>query len=264
MRLQYSFSTLFLSALLFLPGVHAAQPSESLGFAPLFVIPDKISINAFYKGTEVEIRSELPLDCDAAVVKIQGDDEEITLKRKGKVYIFWLNVDDITISRAPGIYILNSSAPLEKACSVDGQRKLVLGYDALKARIGIQGKNALSGSEFSDFITLKEHSGSYSQSSTAQLVPAADNKGKSLRTVLHIPPVMPSGDYQIQMYYFKDRTLLGESSAPLSVQKVGLPRYLYSLAFEHPAFYGVFACIIAMITGFIMSLIFGSRGRRKR
>ena len=35
----------------------------------------------------------------------------------------------------------------------------------------------------------------------------------------------------------------------LRVEKKGIPKYLYSFAFDHPAFYGLFACIIAMATG---------------
>jgi hypothetical protein len=50
----------------------------------------------------------------------------------------------------------------------------------------------------------------------------------------------------------------------LRVEKKGIPKYLYSFAFDHPAFYGLFACIIAMATGIIMSLVFGSRKRKKR
>jgi hypothetical protein len=75
---------------------------------------------------------------------------------------------------------------------------------------------------------------------------------------------MPSGDYPVHLYYFKDGILSGESEVMLRVEKKGIPKYLYSFAFDHPAFYGLFACIIAMATGIIMSLVFGSRKRKKR
>ena len=262
MRTLFRFPISIVSMLLLTAGLHAAQRLENRDSTNLSITPDTIRINAFYKGTEVAVSADLPVDCNGAVVKIQGTEEQITLKRKGKVYIFWLNVDDVTISNAPGIYIVNSSGPLNDICAAETRQTLLLGYDALKEHIKIRSKNDLLGSEFSDFIKLKEHNSSYQQNTTAQLIPAADNKGYSFRASLNIPPVMPSGDYQILLYYFKDLTLAGKSSATLKVGKVGVPNYLYSLAFNHPAYYGVFACIIAMATGIVMSLIFGSRRKR--
>jgi uncharacterized protein (TIGR02186 family) len=239
--------------------VFAQSHAES---SKVSIAPDAIRINAFYKGTDVKVRADLAYGCDEAVVKIQGDDEEAVLKRKGKVSIFWLNLDEVAFDNAPEIYILNSSNSLDSICSIEERNKLILGYDALRERIGIHCKNALSGSEFSDFMKLKEHNGSYQQSATGQLLADANNKS-TFTAVLHIPPVMPAGSYRVNLYCFKNRVLLEESHAVLSVEKVGVPKYLYSLAFGNPAAYGLLAIIIAMTTGIVMGLIFGSRTRRK-
>ena len=262
MRTLFRFPIVTVVLLLAALWVHGTQRRESRESTNLSLVPDTIRINAFYKGTEVAVSADLPVDCDSAVVKIQGTDEEVALKRKGKVYIFWLNVDDVTVANAPSTYIVNSSESLEGICPAETRKTLLLGYDALKEHIAIHSKNKLAGSEFSDFIKLKEHNSSYQQSTTAQLLPSPDEKHRPFKAFLHIPPVMPAGDYQILLYYFKDRTLMGESRANLEVEKVGIPKYLYSLAFNHPALYGVFACIIAMATGFIMSVIFSSRKKK--
>ena len=194
------FPILVACILLSAPSFRAAPIPEEREATNLSVTPEVIRINAFYKGTDVEVSADLPIDCTGAVVKIQGDDEEITLKRKGRVYFFWLNIDDVTISDAPDVYILNSSIPLDRLRAVDPQHTLLLGYDALKEHINIRCKNALSGSEFSEFIKLKEHNGSYQENATAQLLPAAGKTHNSFKAVLHIPPVMPSGEYRIQYY----------------------------------------------------------------
>ena len=264
MRTMFRSLLLISSLLLFNPVLHTAQLPEDAESSNISIAPDTIHINAFYKGADVAVSADLPIDCDGAAVKIQGKDEEITLKRKGKVYIFWLNVDDVTVSNAPGIYILNSTAEPESISAIEAQRSCLLGYDALKEHIDFKGKNALTGSEFSEFIKLKEHNSSYQQNTTAQLRPSPDKERHSFNAILHIPPAMPSGNHQILLYYFRDRALMGRSSTTLRVEKVGLPNYLYSLAFDHPAFYGVFACIIAMAAGITMGLILGSRKRRKK
>jgi hypothetical protein len=233
------------------------------GSSQIDVIPDLISIGAFYKGTDVNIRAELPDGCDGVVLKIQGEDEEITLSRKGKVSIFWLNVDEVAVSKAPGIYMINSSGPLDTICALKDQDAWTLGYKALQKRIHMQSRRDLSGSEFSEFIMLKEHGEAYQRLTTAQLIRAAGNSPK-LEAVFHIPPVMPSGDYQIQLYCFENLVLMEQFDAQLRIEKIGLPNWLYSLAFAHPAAYGLLAIIIAMATGAVMGLIFGSRSRRKQ
>lgn len=238
----------------------AQTPNGSLH---IDVSPDFISINTFYKGADVNIRAELPDGCDGAVLKIQGKDEEIQLNRKGKISVFWLNVDEVTVSNAPGIYMINASGPLDKICALKDQDAWTLGYRALQKQIRIQSQKELSGSEFSEFIALKEHKGAYQSITTAQLTQIAANR-PSLEAVFHIPPVMPSGDYVIQLYCFKNLVLMGRSNAQLHVEKIGLPNRLYSLAFDHPAAYGLLAIIIAMATGIMMGLIFGSRSRRKQ
>lgn len=260
MRSLFCFLMLFLFLSPFEQSALLAQtPGEPSNIA---VMPDSIRIDAFYKGMDVTVRADIPYACDGAAVKIQGDDEEVVLKRKGKVSIFWLNVDEVAISNAPGIYILNSSDSLESISSLDEQKTLMLGYEALRQRASIHCKNALSGSEFSEFVKLKEHNGSYQESATAQLLMETDKK-RVFKAVLHIPPVMPSGDYRISLYYFKNLALMGELDTAFNVEQVGVPKYLYSLASGHPAAYGLLAIVIAMTTGIVMGVIFGSRARRK-
>ena len=264
MRLMRTRFPLFLLLLLLAwiqPDLRAAQTPEAASHFE--VTPDLIRINAFYKGTDVHIRAELPVGCDGAVLKIQGEDEAVELNRKGRVSIFWLNVDEVIVSNAPGIYMINSTGPLDKVCTPGDQTKWTLGYRALQDRIHIQSGKELSGTEFPEFVALKEHNGSYQRLTTGRLIHDAAG-GPGLEAVLHIPPVMPSGNYQIQLYCFKKLVFMGQSAAGIRVEKVGLPNSLYSLAYGHPAAYGVLAILIAMATGIVMGLIFGSRSRRKQ
>lgn len=255
---------LSLSAAMLVLALSAARISLSSEIPTVSIDPETIQIDLFYKGTDLVVHADLPANCDGAVVKIQGRAENVSLKRKGKVSLLWLNVDDVTVEEAPDIYILDSSDSIENICSPEGRQKLLLGYDALQERISIRGEKGLAGSVFSEFIKLKEHYGAYRMTSTAQLNRDDNAPNNAFEAVLRIPPVMPSGDYPVRLYFFEKGILSGESEATLRVEKKGIPKYLYSLAFDHPAFYGLFACVIAMATGIVMSLIFGSRKRKKR
>ncbi len=233
------------------------------GSAQIKLSPESVNIDAFYKGLDVIVNATIPKDCDGAAVKIQGDDEKAVLNRKGKISILWLNVAEVTVANAPGIYILDASSPLNSFCTFEEQKRLTLGYAALRERIVIHCEKPLSGSEFDEFILLKEHNGSYRHTTSATLLPA-QNTSKTFSSALRIPPVMPSGNYLVRLYCFKNLVLMGQASAELSVEKVGIPNYLHSLAYGHPAVYGLLAIVIAMATGIIMGMIFSSRARGKR
>jgi uncharacterized protein (TIGR02186 family) len=261
MNRRFPFLLLFLPMVLSIP---RSLPAQSQDKPPsLDVAPDLIRISTFYRGADVHIRAELPDGCDGAVLKIQGEDEEIQLNRKGRVSIFWLNVDEVTVSGAPGIYMINSSGPLNGICTRKDQNAWTLGYEALERRIRFQSGKALSGSEFPEFISLKENNGSYQRTTEARLTQNGDRQ-PALEADFYIPPVMPSGSYPIKLYCFKDLVLMAQSSAEIRVEKIGLPNYLYGLAHTHPAYYGLLAIVIAMATGIIMGLVFGSRSRRKQ
>jgi hypothetical protein len=66
------------------------------------------------------------------------------------------------------------------------------------------------------------------------------------------------GRYTTQVFLFRDGKLLSESQNSLQVNKVGLERFAYTLAFEHPFLYGVMAVLMA-VTGGLLAWAFFRR-----
>lgn len=50
--------------------------------------------------------------------------------------------------------------------------------------------------------------------------------------------------------------MINSYSAPLDVEKVGLERWLYRLAFDHPAIYGLMSLLIAAFAGWAANAAF--------
>ena len=78
--------------------------------------------------------------------------------------------------------------------------------------------------------------------------------------VLPLPSAVPPGEYEVELFCFKAGELIARSSAPLIVERSGLPKLMTDLAFNHAAAYGVLAIVVAMTVGIIMGVIFRSRG----
>ncbi len=237
-----------------------ADSAAAAGNLDLTAEPDHIRINVFYHGAQINISAIVP-DCDGTVIKIEGKSEDVMLNRKGKVALIWLNTAKVTFKNAPQVYILAASDKVANICSPQAREELGLGLDILKKRITIESEKALNGSEFDNFVKLKEHMGTYDVEIPIHLGSPGVNRQK-LFTILPISSAMPPAEYIIQLYCFREGNLIARDSTQLSIEKVGLPRFLTSLSSRKPAAYGILAIVLAMMTGIIMAIIFRSRTGR--
>ena len=76
--------------------------------------------------------------------------------------------------------------------------------------------------------------------------------GRSLfRATIRMPAYVVEGNYTTQIYLFHAGKLLSWDKSLLEVRKVGLERYLYTLASDRPWSYGILAVAIAIACGFL-------------
>lgn len=238
----------------------AARAGESPG--SLTVVPDQIQIGTFYHGTRVRVSAD-SVACDGAVLVLEGNDEEVSLNRKGRVALIWMNVAQLTISGLPQVYILAASDKLDDICSKETQEKLRLGVESLRPRMKIHSDQPLTGKEFDQFLILKTRNGTYNTNDKIELSSISSN-GRKLSADLPVPSGMPSGNYDIHLYCFREGNLVDERVARLSIDRIGLPHFMINLAYKHAAEYGLLAIIVAMAAGIVMGVIFSSLPGRGR
>lgn len=229
----------------------------------LTIAPGQIRIGAFYHGAEVRISANVE-SCDGAVMVLEGDSEEITLNKKGRVAVIWMNVARITISGVPQVYILASSADLDKICPAETREELRLGLESLSKHIDISSDQPLSGEEFDQFMQLKRKNGTYNLKNKIELKPASTGE-LELSSVLPIPSKMPPGVYDINLYCFRQGTMVEKQTGRLKIDRIGLPSLIKNLADKHAAEYGLLAIVAAMIFGVVMGIVFSflPGGRRR-
>jgi uncharacterized protein (TIGR02186 family) len=229
----------------------------------LEVVPDEIQIGTFYDGCTVHV-SATTSQCDGAVIVLEGQDEEVTLNRKGRVAFIWMNVARITISGLPQAYIMAASDKLENICSGATLRDLRLGLQSLRPRMKVSSDRPLTGGEFEQFLKLKEHSGAYDTDIKINLKTISPDS-QELSADLPIPSRMPPGTYDINLYCFRDGNLIENQVGRLGIETIGLPCLLMNLADKHAAMYGLLAIIVAMVAGLVIGIIFSALpGNRRR
>jgi uncharacterized protein (TIGR02186 family) len=252
------FVCIFLLASLTAAGAACREAKEAL--VELTAVPDRIEIGTLYHGTDVRVAADVPL-CDHAVITIVGPDREIVLNRKGRLAVIWMTVAHVTVKNAPQVYVLAASGSINAICPPEERRRLGLGLESLRGSIEFESDEGLTGREFDEFVKLKKHDGSYAVSARVVLGPENGDR-RTLSAVMPVAASTPPGVYPVRLYCFTADSLVAQASVPITIEKVGLPRFTTALAFQHAAAYGTLAVLIAMLAGITMGVIFSSRPGR--
>lgn len=248
---------------LLVPAVLLSVPA-ALGAGPtaadvsLTVTPDRVDVGTFYHGTSIGVTARSPR-CDAAILTLESEGTELVLNRKGRFGPVWMNVAKVTVKGAPGVYILASSENLEAVCSTEQREELELGFEAFRDQVTFTSDKPLTGTEFDEFLNMKRHMGTYSESVSLEMTPI-DETRQTIATSLSLPSVMPSGDYIVHLYCFEDGIPIADAVTTLTIGKIGLPRLEYDLAHQHAAAYGLLAILAAMAAGIATGVAFTSKG----
>jgi len=238
----------FLTAILLVPAVAAASTAK------IRLFPDRVDIGTFFQGVEVNIQGEMPSGCEA-VVEIQGATAQEVLLRKGRRAGLWMTVGEIRVENAPNLYLVLSSAA--KIPQLPGE-ETPWGLSAWKSRLKFQG--ALTDQEidlfFKEFMALKKSEELYDAFPGTLKIANSPAGQETLKGTFALPAKVPPGHYQVRLSIIKDGKVLEQKNEELEVKMVGFPALLASLAYEHAAFYGILAVVIAIATGFLMGFLF--------
>ena len=76
------------------------------------------------------------------------------------------------------------------------------------------------------------------------------------RAALALPSNIPPGDYVVRVLHFRDGVAMSERTTDMNVKKAGLSALIYRFAHDHSAFYGIFAIIFAVASGWLAAVAF--------
>ncbi|MGH6828627.1 MAG: TIGR02186 family protein [Rhizomicrobium sp.] len=217
------------------------------------VSQDLIQITSNYTGSDivvfgaVEGGNHQPKD---VVVVVRGPDTDITVRRRDRVAGVWINDDAANLSRMPSYYFLASTRPLAAIAS-----------PAVLARHGLGARNLLPASVHShhDYEPFRQ---------AALRLLAADRLYSDVpggveflsetlfRAHVPVPADVMRGQYNVEVYLFRSGKVVSAQSTPLFIDQTGLERRLFNFAHSRPFAYGLATVLMALIMGWISSLLF--------
>jgi uncharacterized protein (TIGR02186 family) len=75
-------------------------------------------------------------------------------------------------------------------------------------------------------------------------------------TSVALPANLTEGDYVARILLTRGGQVIDQYQTTINVQKVGLERWVYTLAHEQPLIYGILSLVIAIFAGWAASAVF--------
>lgn len=240
-------------ALALWPGLGAAE-SIVLGLSQ-----DQVAITATFEGSEIlvfgAVRREAPIPPGEAlevVVTVSGPLTPVTVRRKERVLGIWANTDAVAVDAAPAFYAVATSGPLREVLSATEDLRHAITIPRAIRSVGA----AVEDSErFTDaLIRIRAAEGLYQV-----LENGVDFEQETLfRTSITLPANLVEGNYTTRIFLTREGQVIDTYQTRIGVQKVGLERWLFNLAHEAPAAYGVLALVLAVAAGWGASAAFAA------
>ena len=219
---------------------------------------DTIQITSNYTGTNIVVFGAIEQAQSAAgrdqhrdiVVVVRGPDEAMTVRRRDRFAGVWVNSDAARFEGMPAYYYLASTEPIARIAPPAALARYGIGLQGLRpSAIG-------SHHDPEPFrqaaIRHLQRSGLYMESPGS-----IDFLSESLfRTRVPVPAGVTRGQYNVEVYLFRDGEVVSAQSTPLFVDASGLERRLFNLAHNAPLSYGLACVFMAMLLGWVSSVLF--------
>jgi len=215
---------------------------------------DLIQITSNYTGTAIvvfgAIEQAQSIQGRNIVVVVRGPDEPMTVRRRDRIAGVWVNNDAAKFEGLPAYYYLASTEPVSRIAPPQALARYGIGLQSLTpTAIG-------SHHDPEPFrqaaIRYHRRVGLYTESPGS-----IDFLSETLfRTRVPVPAGVTRGQYNVEVYLFRDGEVVSAQSTPLFVDATGLERRLYNAAHDAPLSYGLACVFMSMLLGWISYVLF--------
>jgi len=214
---------------------------------------DQIEINSSYTGSDIVVFGTIERPSIAPgrdiVVVVRGPDTTVTVRRRDRIAGVWVNRDAAKFSGMPAFYFLASSRPLRD-----------IAQPAVLDRYGLGAMHLTPSATGSNHDPLPFRQAAVRQLAAQHLYTEApgaiDFHSENLfKTVVPIPAAVARGQYNVEVYLFRDGDVESVQSTPFFIDQTGLERRLFNFAHNQPLGYGLLAVGMALLFGWATSVL---------
>ena len=214
----------------------------------------EVKVSSSFIGTDVMVFGTAN-DKDDIIVVITGPTETAIVRKKGRVSGIWINKEKLEFREIPGFYAIASTRPLSEITETDELQKQKIGIHNVitTASLNSKDENIKTFKSFKDALVR----GQKTKGLYLDMPLTIDVVSKRLfKTTFHFPNNMTTGIYTVKVFSFQKKRLVSMVSKTISVEKIGIGADVFKFAKEQSALYGLLAILIAVLSGWIASVIF--------
>jgi uncharacterized protein (TIGR02186 family) len=187
------------------------------------------------------------------VVTLEGPRTDATVRKRERLFGIWVNRHSMTFEQPPASYSLASTRSVDQIADASVLNGLGLGVPHVPLTpIGFFSTETSMADFRAAYRRLKLGGGLYQQEAGGVRFVASS----LFRAQLRLPANIPDGVHMVRAYLFKSGALVVQKELPLRVVKTGMEQAITTAAHQNPLAYGVFAVMLALVTGWLASLLF--------
>jgi uncharacterized protein (TIGR02186 family) len=217
-----------------------------------------VAITTNFSGSDILIfgaikrETSIPEGNVDVIVTISGPSTALTIRRKDKRLGIWLNTDEVHIDRAPSFYAVATSGPLPAVLSQTDDLRHRISVPLAIRSVGAPDTVGDAQSFTEALIRIRSEAGLYRLQENAVEV----QEQTLFRTSIRLPANLTEGDYSTRIFLTRNGEVIDQYETVIDVRKVGLERFLYTLAHNQPVAYGLLSLLIAIMAGWGASAFF--------
>ena len=221
----------------------------------------RVLISSNYTGSSIAVFGTVERDAQTvaratsyeAVVTVRGPRETLIVREKRPVGPIWVNRAEQRFPDAPTFLAVLSSAPIQTIITEPLRRRLRIGLDAVAEAAGPGASGPSEPNRFRDaLVRIERREGLYHE----------DERGVSFltrtvfRAAVPVPATAPPGNYEVEISLFADQVLLSRAFTNFELVKIGFEQQVAVMAREWSALYGAATAGMALLFGWLASVVF--------
>jgi uncharacterized protein (TIGR02186 family) len=217
---------------------------------------DSVQITSNYNGTDIIVFGAIEEPAENGVgdvvVIVRGPDTRMTVRRKDRIAGIWINNARARLV-LPSYYFVSATRPLKEVASRETLSRYEIGLSNLHA--DPEASDGAPEPYVAALVRAQARLGLYREDPSGVVM-----LSKTLfRVRVPVPATVAPGSYNVEVYLFREGTVISAQSWPLYVDQTGFERRLFEFAHGWPLFYGVCTVLMAILLGWGSTLFFRRR-----